>query len=205
MDLAYFLISISASALSTVSDEIKGALITTLITGIISIVGFIITYASMKKSFTNELKKQRDSVALEKMATMPFDVLTLLDEIINSAKTNTNGVNCSMNTTLNQFTEIMNKIYSYGSQDAITIVATIQKENYATRENTNQFDQYRMISLFILLANQIKYDVTEIAVCPKLWFEMRMTDYTTNKAQFINANNIIVQELKLNKKFLITN
>ncbi len=205
MDLAYFLISISASALSTVSDEIKGALITTLITGIISIVGFIITYASMKKSFTNELKKQRDSVALEKMATMPFDVLTLLDEIINSAKTNTNGVNCSMNTTLNHFTEIMNKIYSYGSQDAITIVATIQKENYATRENTNQFDQYRMISLFILLANQIKYDVTEIAVCPKLWFEMRMTDYTTNKAQFINANNIIVQELKLNKKFLITN
>ena len=204
MDLAYFLISISASALSTVSDEIKGALITTLITGIISIVGFIITYASMKKSFTNELKKQRDSVALEKMATMPFDVLTLLDEIINSAKTNTNGVNCSMNTTLNYFTEIMNKIYSYGSQDAITIVATIQKENYATRENTNQFDQYRMISLFILLANQIKYDVTEIAVCPKLWFEMRMTDYTTNKAQFINANNIIVQELKLNKKFLIT-
>ena len=51
---------------ATMSDDLKGAIITALVTGMISIVGFIVTTTSMKKSFKNELKRQRDNVALEK-------------------------------------------------------------------------------------------------------------------------------------------
>ena len=38
------------------------------------------------KNFKNELKRQRDSVALERMSTMPYEVLVLMDEMIESGK-----------------------------------------------------------------------------------------------------------------------
>ena len=90
MNIFFTALANNASQNAVVSDEIKGAIITALITGIISILGFIITYVSMKKSFKNELKKQRDSVALEKMSTMPFEVLVLMDEMFNSNKCTNN-------------------------------------------------------------------------------------------------------------------
>ena len=73
-----------ASEKATMSDDLKGAIITALVTGIISIIGFVITNRSMKKNFENELKRQRDNIALEKMATMPYEVLQLMDKMISS-------------------------------------------------------------------------------------------------------------------------
>lgn len=70
----------------SMSDDLKGAIITALVTGIISIVGFVVTNISMKKSFKNELKRQRDNIALEKMSTMPYEVLVLMDEMMESGK-----------------------------------------------------------------------------------------------------------------------
>lgn len=68
------------------SDDLKGAIITAIVTGIISIIGFIVTNLSMRKSFKNELIQQRDNLALEKMATMPFRVLDLMDRMIKSSR-----------------------------------------------------------------------------------------------------------------------
>ena len=64
------------------SDDLKGAIITAVVTGFISIIGFIVTNLSMRKNFKNELIKQRDSIALEKMSTMPFEVLCDLCGIV---------------------------------------------------------------------------------------------------------------------------
>ena len=55
----------------------------------------------------------------------------------------------------------------------------------------------------VLLATQIKYDVTEIAICPQLWYEMRLTDYAKTKHNIIKSNNQIVSELKLKEEFKI--
>lgn len=203
MNIFFSVLANNASQNAVVSDEIKGAIITALITGIISILGFIITYVSMKKSFKNELKKQRDSVALEKMSTMPFEVLVLMDEMINSNKCTNNQQNNNFDAAMNHFREIMNTIYSYGSEKAIRIVSTMQKENYAASGNTDNLDKYRLMSLYVLLATQIKYDVTEIAVCPQFWYEMRITDFSSNKSEFKKANNQLVKELKLNDEFKI--
>ena len=68
------------------SDDLKGAIITAIVTGIISIIGFIVTNLSMRKNFKNELMQQRDSLALEKMATMPFRVLDLMDRMTKAKK-----------------------------------------------------------------------------------------------------------------------
>ena len=43
--------------INNMSDDLKGAVITAIVTGTISIVGFIVTYNSMKKNFKNELAK----------------------------------------------------------------------------------------------------------------------------------------------------
>ncbi len=56
--------------------------ISVMISSVISIVGFIVTYFSMKQSFQNELKRNRDTLALENMSKIPYKVLALLDEMI---------------------------------------------------------------------------------------------------------------------------
>lgn len=188
----------------SMSDDLKGAIITALVTGIISIVGFVVTNISMKKSFKNELKRQRDNIALEKMSTMPYEVLVLMDEMMESGKIKDDkNKNEIMQQNFKHFKEIMNTIYSYGSAKAIGIVSLMQKENYATNGNTAYLDKYRMIAEYVLLATQIKYDVTEISVSPELWFQMRLTDYAENKENFKNANNRLVDELSLRIEFRI--
>lgn len=189
---------------SGMSDDLKGAIITALVTGIISIIGFIVTNNSMKKSFKNELKRQRDNMALEKMSTMPYQVLVLMDEMIESGRNRNETQNKRiMEQNLKHFKEIMNTIYSYGSEKTIEIVSLMQKENYAAKRNDISLNKYRMMSLYVLLATQIKYDITEISVSPELWFQMRLTDYEANRDKFKNANNKLIDELKLKNEFKI--
>ena len=47
------------------SDELKGAIITAIVTGIISIIGFVVIYNSMKKNFKNELEKEKTRASLK--------------------------------------------------------------------------------------------------------------------------------------------
>nr|DAQ58762.1 MAG TPA: hypothetical protein [Caudoviricetes sp.] len=180
-----------------VSDDLMGAIITALVTGIISIIGFIVTNMSMRKNFKNELMKQRDSIALEKMATIPYEVLDLMDRMI-GAKSGKNA-----QAELGNFKKIMNEIYSYGSEKAISLVALMQKENYASNGDVTRMDKFRVMSSYVLLATQIKFDVTGTYVNPEFWFTMRITDYEMNKEEIKEANNKLVKELKLSDKMKI--
>lgn len=179
------------------SDDLKGSIITAAVTGLISIIGFILTNMSMRKSFKNELLKQRDSIALEKMATMPFEVLEMMDRMIASKTLRTQSIE------IEKFKKMMNEIYSYGSEKSISLVSLMQKENYAANGDPDKMDKFRAMSLYVLLATQIKYDVTGIYVNPELWFRMRITDYEKNKLVIRNANNKLVNELHLSQKLLI--
>lgn len=175
------------------SDELKGVIITCVVTSIISIIGFIVTYNSMKRNFKQELEKEKTSVHIEKMSVIPYSVLQLMEKIIKSG---------GKGDVLADFIVLMNTIYAYGSPKAIMIAATMQKENYEN-VGTGNFDKYRVISLYTILATQIKYDVTGIAVSPELWLQMKLNDYSKNKSAFKMANNQLVKELDLNNEFLI--
>lgn len=191
-------IIIASANTAGMSDELKGAIITALVTGIISIIGFIVTNISMRRSFKNELIKQRDSIALEKMATLPFEVLTLMDRMIEAKNSR------QQDSELRDFKKIMNEIYSYGSEKAISLVALMQKENYAANGDVNKMNKFRVMSSYVLLATQIKYDVTGTYVNPEFWFKMRITDYEKNKQEIRNANNNLVKELDLSKELKIS-
>ncbi|WP_238841990.1 hypothetical protein [Streptococcus mutans] len=66
------------------SENLISTLISVVATSIVSIVGFIITNLSLKRNFKNELEKNRDTVALEKMATIPYEVLSLFDDMMDT-------------------------------------------------------------------------------------------------------------------------
>ena len=51
------------------------------------------------------------------------------------------------------------------------------------KAKTKQFEKYRAISLYTLLATQIKYDVTGIAVSPEFWLQMKLNDYSVSKSE----------------------
>lgn len=200
--------SIITNAASTntfsISDELLGVLITAGIPALISIIGFIVTYSSMKKSFKNELSHERDSVALEKMAELPLKVLDLFEQIKESSHIqNRRQQQEHMDNTAKLFSIIMNTTYSYGSEKAIKLISMMQSENYYLEANSSRGDTYRIMAFYILLATQIKYDVTEIAISPELWYRMKLKDYESQKEKIIEANNKIVKELDLINEFLI--
>lgn len=64
------------------SDDLKGAIITAFVTGVISIIGFVLTNLSMKRNFKNELLKEKVSVHIEKMSEMPYHILELMEKMI---------------------------------------------------------------------------------------------------------------------------
>ena len=186
------------------SDDLIIEIIPVLVTGIISIIGFVVTNHSMKKNFKNELKRQRDSMALEKMSTMPYEVLALMDEM-NEARKGKNGTQSERVLERNSkyLKKIMNTIYSYGSEESIEIASLMQKEIYDINRDDISLDIYRLISLYVLLATQIKYDITGVSVSPELWFKMRLSGYEVDKDKFKNANNQLIDELKLKDEFRI--
>lgn len=177
------------------SDDLKGPIISVAGSGIISIIGFVWNNRSMKKNFKNEILKQRNEVALNKMATMPMKILELLEKIIE-----TNGEDAEIQ---KEFNVIMNEIYAYGSEKAISLISKIQKDNMAFDANSADRDAYELIALYILLATQIKYDVTGIFVSPEKWYEMRLNDYEINREEMCLDNNNVVKMFELNKRFCI--
>ena len=177
------------------SDTIKAALISAMIPALISIIGFIATNRSVKRDFKNEILKQRNEIALNKMATMPMRILELLGTIIE-----TGGQNEEL---AKEFDGFMNEVYAYGSENAITLISKIQKDNIFFGDNVADRNFYELIAMYILLATQIKYDVTGIIVSPEKWYEMRMNDYEINREKMRLANNNVVKMFELNKRFYI--
>lgn len=166
---------------------------------IISVVGFVVTIFTLKKNFQNELMKQKASVQLDKMAEMPYEVLDLMDKMINSGKTAmSEEAQKSLTQKMNQ---IFSSIYAYGSSKAIHILAAMQSENYKNAINSQTKNVYRVMAFYILLTAQIRFDITGEIVSPEEWFKIRMNDFDQNRGQIAIANNCLVGELGLSKEF----
>lgn len=211
---------------SGISDYLKSAIISTTVTALISIIGFIVTYMSMKRNFKNELSKQKSSMALDKMSTVPYETLELHEKMMMPQKIDKqikeiqDKGNQSKNDSLeikqlheekekvyeellSMMSILLNKIYSYGSEEAIKIIARMQQENYLACRNVEKAEKYRHMAFYILLATQVKLDVTGVAISPQMWYQMRLTDYVESENIIKVTNNKLVSELNLNSKFII--
>lgn len=185
------------------SDDLKGAIITAVLTSIISIIGFVLTNKNMSKNLKNELKKAKTTLHIQKMSEMPYDILSLMDKMTkNSSSSSSSGE--VLEEFLEEFGKIMNTVCAYGSKDAIKIASIMQSENYrmANEKKENQ-NKYRILCFYSLLVTQIKYDVTNIVNSPELWFKLKINDYYKMRDKMIEENNKIVDELDLNEEFKI--
>lgn len=207
------------------SDELLGAIITAIVTSIISIIGFIVTNISMRKSFKNELTRERDGIALEKMATIPYETLDFYDLTMKSGRVEEEletylvgnlskqqliekkRLEQEQQMVAEQLLEKMNylynTIYAYGSPTAIKIVSKMQSSNYALTENSTEEERLKILAYMILLATQVKKDVTTVVVNPKYWLQLRINDYHINHEKIDAVINAAIKELKLDKKFKI--
>ena len=186
---------------SEISESILSALITTSIPAFISVIGFVITIISVKRNFKNELSKLRSNIALEKMSEMPYQVLTLLDNIGKNKGNNVSERADNDDAVLKTYGDMINTVFSYGSKDAIEIVTLLQKESYI-KGNTKNY--IRTMATYVLLAMQIKFDVTGILISPGTYFSMKLNDYSTCKNRIKDETNKIINQLHLNKKFKIS-
>lgn len=184
-----------------------------VIPSFVSTVGFLVTYfmsrknlkdelALTEKEFQNELSKQRSDKRLELMASAPYDALALMQGIIDSGK---NKKHSSPDAKLiEKQNDLYFKVYAYGSPSSLHILSCMQSENYQVNtNNTVPTNAHRLICYYILLASQLRMDVTGETVNPEEWFKMKFSDYHKTKALFADANNQLVTELNLSKGFII--
>lgn len=181
------------------SDDLKGAIITAVLTSIISVIGFVLTNKNMSKNLKNELKKEKTTLHIQKMSEMPYDILSLMDKMVKSSSSGE-----ALGEFLEEFGKIMNTVCAYGSKDAIKIASVMQSENYKmANEKKENKNKYRILCFYSLLVTQIKYDVTNIVNSPELWFKLKINDYYKMRDKMIEENNKIVDELDLNEEFKI--
>lgn len=89
------------------SDEIIAALISTIITSIITIIGLVVTYNMNKRNYKEELKNSKTTLNIEKLQSIILDVSNLLN--------NPDNISPEM------YQLLVSNILSYGSLDAIKI------------------------------------------------------------------------------------
>lgn len=197
MNIVYLSAAGQVAGQVSANENVINTIISVTVPAVISIIGFLITIISINNNFKNELHKLKSNVHIEKMADIPYEVLLLMQRIQDNSITEKE--------LLREFKILMNTIYSYGSEKAILLVSQMQKENFDNAKNPKEDFEHRLMVFYVLLASQIKCDVTGIFVSPDFWFQMKLTDYNDddNKEKIKRANNDIVIELGLNDKFLI--
>lgn len=183
------------------------------IPSLVSVIGFSVTYFMSRKNlkdglalteteFQNELLKQRSDKRLELMASAPYDALALMQNMIDSGKDKKHSFPDSK--LIEKQNALYFKVYAYGSPSSLHILSSMQSENYqANTNNTVSTNAHRLICYYVLLASQLRMDVTGETVNPDEWFKMKFSDYHKTKALFADANNQLVTELNLSEDFLI--
>ena len=68
--------------LNFLNSNLGQTVISTGIPALVTIIGFVVTYFAMRRNVREEVKKQKNNIALEKMATVPFDIMQLYAHMI---------------------------------------------------------------------------------------------------------------------------
>lgn len=166
-----------------------------VLTIIVSILGFIITYIQVKKTILAELQKQKQQIFLNKMIDIPIRLLRLFDKLKeeNYVKDNLDK----------EYNEIINTIIAYGSKDVVKIATKMHQFEF---ENENNKYSFEIFARAILIIMQLKFEITNIAINPELLYFKKTNDYFQDqdyREKLIIINNEIVNEEKLNREFLI--
>lgn len=205
-----------------ITSDFGKTLISTFVPAFISVVGFVVTYFKMRHSFKEESIKQKRSITLERMAKIPYDVMQLYNHIMESSNVDDTLKKLNMSRQnekayrnrmkkledglFEEMNELYTRIFAYCTKEAVSILAAMQKLNHSMLDSEMESDEvnkYRIMAYYVLLATQIKFDVTSEVVNPKMWYEIKISDFDLVKDDIIRINNEIVSGLGLNKGFTV--
>lgn len=162
-----------------------------LISGTITIIGFIVTYFMTKKNLKDEVHKIKQNKSIELMQRIPFEILEYFDSIKNA----------NSDDLLLKLQNIISQVYAYGSVDAIKTLVAFQTLNYHINEVENKTD---LLILLSILVSQIKYDITGEIINPTNWLKIKIRDYKETLEPLISNNvNVLINKYELNKKFKV--
>ncbi len=162
-----------------------------LISGIVTIIGFIVTYIMTKKNLKDEVHKIKQNISIELMQKIPFEILEYFDSL---KKANSDEL-------LLKLQSIMSQVYAYGSVNAIKTLVAFQTINYHIKEMENKTD---ILILLSILVSQIKYDITGEIIDPTNWLKIKIRDYKETLEPSISANvNFLIDKYELNKKLKV--
>ena len=173
------------------SDNIV-AILAACIPAVVTIIGFVVTYFLNKRNFKEEVNKAKVNATLEKISDLPYKILTLMDTMLQKDK-----AKGQEQFNLKSFQEIMSLTFAYGSKEAMAIVSSMQEANYLLSNEPSKIDKNEIMAYYILLACQVKYDLTGIKINPEYWYRMRITDYKKMKKDLDKATNRVVNKLQL--------
>lgn len=179
--------------ISETTKSTSSNLLPIIIPSSINIIGFLVTIYWNKKNLSNEINKKKLDVSLSSLSDMPYKCLKLFDTVSKNKKDSEKN-----------FAEIAYKILAYGSKDAIKILSECQQENYKMNiSKASSNEKYKIMLFYIILACQIKADLTGIEISPDFFLKTKLSDYEKNKITFKKINNQIVNSLELNKFLII--
>ncbi len=169
--------------------------IISLATTVVTLIGIFLAYYGIKRNFRNEVSKIKQKVAIDAMQELPYEICNLM-AMMTDKKSN-------LNQNVKSLRNILFKIISYGSKDAVKLAILMQQLAY--KKERTKTDGHIQLAAYSLLIVQVKYDLTSEIISPESYFKIQLTDYETTKDIFASKMNKIIEDLELNSKFLIKN
>lgn len=168
--------------------------IDTIVTIVITIIGFVVTYLMTKKNFKDEVKKNKIALASEQIESLPYDICQLMDAMIKGTSKDV----------LEKYGSILSKVLAYGSSQAVNIAIKMQRMSYESSTTSSLDERLPILAAYSLLITQLKYDLTSEIISPESWFKLRMNDYDKNiQPKMKKAINDLINELHLNSSFKV--
>lgn len=161
-------------------------------TSFITILGFVITYFMTKQNFKEEVKKDKINRTTEIIQSLPYDICQMMNSMMGKGKFS-----------VDKYNEIMSKVLSYGSKDAVKIAVKLQRLSYTLNDNADSTEKTKLLAALALLITQLKYDLTSEIITPESWFLLKIKDYDNLRGEIKESINSLVFELELNHQILV--
>lgn len=193
-----FFTSFILATVSTASDAEKiigispDILISSGVTIFITILGFVVTYCASRKNLLDEIMKFKQTSQVDQAKDLPLELCNLLQKIYDKAP---------QDELKKSYVELMNKVLSFASKDAVKIAIWGQKVSFEMEKTGNKNAPLVALSLLI---SQLKYDFSSVVIPADAWFQIRVNDYHDSgmDQEIIQIIKNVVSHLDLNKGFI---
>lgn len=169
-------------------NEFGPEMISIILSSIISLISFAVSYRSIRYTYKNDIKKLKAEKVYDKIEDLPYEILEIMHNVVKYPNSKA---------TVESLSKFMYKIIAYGSPEAVKIACFAQQTAY------NQEDPYKLVASYSILVSQLKYDLSGQIIPPDSYFQIKMTDYKSVKIKITKYINSIVKDLNLKKEFYI--